>query len=288
MTMHPFPAPGAHPHTVVVPAPGPGCQQWAGAPSAVRLDDGSFVMAYRVRSNGDAVVIATSPDGERFESITRLENAHMGSSMTERPALIHLPDGRWRMYTCFATESHNFWKIGLLEADTPEALVTAEHRVIFRGDDTTWVKDPVVRFDGTTWQAWICCHLPDEQNEWDTMASAWATSKDGIEWDWHGQVLAGRPGMWDARGARITAVLPDGRVAYDGRRNAAENWFEKTGIAAPTGNDGQLSAISDEPVSTARYLDVVPLPDGGYRIFYEQVLPDESHELRTELIPPPA
>jgi len=98
-------------------------------------------------------------------------------------------------------------------------------------------------------------------------------------------VLAGRAGHWDARGARITTVLPDGRVAYDGRRTPDENWFERTGIAVPTGEKGNLRSISDEPVSTARYLEAVLLPDGSYRLYYEQVLPDESHELRTELIP---
>ncbi|WP_406276530.1 hypothetical protein OHT93_32685 [Streptomyces sp. NBC_00191] len=35
-----------------------------------------------------------------------------------------------------------------------------------------------------------------------------------------------------------------------------------------------------------RYLDVLTLTGGGYRIYYEARLPDESHELRTELIPP--
>ena len=35
-----------------------------------------------------------------------------------------------------------------------------------------------------------------------------------------------------------------------------------------------------------RYLEVLPLPGGGYRIWYEARLEDESHELRTELIAP--
>jgi hypothetical protein len=124
--------------------------------------------------------------------------------------------------------------------------------------------------------------VPDEE---DRMTTAYATSADGLDWEWHGTVLAPRPGMWDARGARLTTVLPDGRAAYDGRATKEENWFERIGLAGLTGNrPGELEQTNDDAAVDARYLDVLPLPDGRYRIYYESRLPDESHELRTELI----
>ena len=116
------------------------------------------------------------------------------------------------------------------------------------------------------------------------MNTAYVTSADGLTWNWHGAVLEGRAGMWDARGARVTSVLPDGRACYDGRATLEENWFERTGLARLDG-DG-LVHDNEEPVADVRYLDVLPLAGGGYRIYYEARLPDESHELRTELIEP--
>ena len=83
----------------------------------------------------------------------------------------------------------------------------------------------------------------------------------------------------------MTAVLPDGRASYDGRATKEENFFERTGLARPAGNPGRLVQDHDAPVSDVRYLDVLPLPTGGYRLYYEARLPDESHELRTELVP---
>ena len=117
------------------------------------------------------------------------------------------------------------------------------------------------------------------------MSTGYATSDDGVRWDWHGPVLGGRPGRWDARGARLTSVLPDGRASYDGRPTAAENWFERTGLAAPVGGGPELVAGDTGPVDV-RYLDVLALPGGGHRIWYEARLADETHELRTELLQP--
>jgi hypothetical protein len=269
----------------VVPAPGAGPQQWAGAPNAVLDDDGSVVLAYRVRAEEDFNVVARSADGERFTTIATFSRDSVGAAMVERPALVRLPSGGWRMYMCGATPASKHWWIGAVEAQDLEGLARAEVRMVFPGDELTGVKDPVVRRRDGLWEAWICCHPLDVPGAEDRMSTAYATSRDGLDWEWHGTVLAGRPGGWDARGARVTSVLADGRASYDGRATAEENWFERTGLAAPS-DSGALAAVDGPPVADVRYLDVLELPDGGYRIYYEARLPDESHELRTELIAP--
>lgn len=284
MTITGFPFPGSGTAAVAVAAPGPGPQRWAGAPSAALDTDGSFVLAYRVRDGADHNVVARSADGRQFTTVGVLTPDRFGASMVERPALVRTGSGRWRLYVSCATPGTKHWWIGVLEAADPEGLADASPRTVFPGDARTGVKDPVIRHDGRRWEAWVCCHPLNEPGAEDRMATGYATSNDGLDWDWHGTVLAGRPGTWDARGARLTSVLADGRASYDGRATAAENWFERTALAAPADAGPLMQPVADSPVIDVRYLDVLPLPDGGYRIFYEARLPDESHELRTESV----
>jgi hypothetical protein len=237
--------------------------------------------------DGASLVIARSDDGRSYTSVATLDKSRFGAMSLERPALVRTDDGRWRLYVCAATPESKHWWIDVLEADDPAGLADAPARVAFPGDESVGVKDPLVRRTGAGWEAWICCHPLDEPGEEDRMTTAYATSTDGLEWDWHGTALAPRPGHWDARGARVTAVLPDGRAAYDGRATKEENWFERMGLARLTGRrPGKLEHTNDAAAVDARYLDVLPLPSGGYRIWYEARLPDESHELRTELVGP--
>jgi hypothetical protein len=283
-----FPLPGSAPAAVAAPAPGPGHGFWSGSSSAALDADGSFVVAYRVREGvspegGASTVVARSEDGVELTTVATLDKSRFGAMSMERPALVRTDEGRWRLYTCCATPGSKHWWIDLLEADDPAGFAGAAPRTVFPGDDTVGVKDPLVQRVDRGWQAWICCHPLDEPDEEDRMTTAYATSADGVDWEWHGTVLAPRAGAWDARGARVTAVLPDGRASYDGRATKEENWFERTGLARHTGA-GRLEQAGDGPVADARYLDVLPLPGGGFRIWYEARLPDGSHELRTELI----
>lgn len=285
-----FPTPGSATPSVVVPAPGPGVGHWVGAPSAALAADNSIALAYRLRradQRGAAVVIVSSVDGVRTETVATLDKDRFGAESLERPALVRRPDGGWRLYVCCATPGSKHWWIDALDADDLAGLATAEIRTVFPGDDTVGVKDPVIRVVDGRWHAWICCHPLDVVDAEDRMTTAYATSDDGLTWEWHGPVLAGRPGEWDARGARVTAVLPDGRATYDGRATAEENFSERTGVADPV--DGRLVARAGEPVAAVRYLDILPLPaelGGGHRLYYEAPLPDGSHELRTEHVTP--
>jgi hypothetical protein len=283
-----FPLPGMGRAVVAVPAPGDGPGYWAGASCAALDADGSFVVGYRVRNGHDGIdqtVIARSADGETFTTVATLDQSRFGAQWMQRPAIVRTEQGRWRLYVCCGTPETKRWWIEVLEADDPAGLETAEARPAFPGDDRTGVKDPIVKLVDGRWHAWICCHPLDVPSAEDRMSSAYATSDDGWTWEWHGTVLTGRPGTWDARGARLTSVLRDGRAAYDGRASAEENWFERTGLAVRIGQDGRFTQVEDSPVVDVRYLDVLPLPEGGYRIWYEARLADESHELRTERTP---
>jgi hypothetical protein len=284
-----LPLPRPDDEVVVVPAPGQGPGHWAGAPSAARDGSGGWVIAYRVRTpvdRGAVVVVATSGDGEHLTSVAALRQDRFGAASLERPALVRLPDGGWRLYVSCATPGSKHWWIDVLEAEDPAGLAEAEPRTVLPGDELLAVKDPVIQRTAQGWQAWICCHPLDVPGTEDRMHTRFATSADGLSWSWQGTALAGRPGAWDARGARVTAVLPDSRAAYDGRATAEENFSERTGLAVASGGPGILVPQGNAPMAAVRYLDVVALDAGGYRLYYEAPLADGSHELRTATVPP--
>src|SRR4051812_27418990 len=96
-----FPLPRPDDEVVVVPAPGSGPGHWAGAPSAARDGRGGWVIAYRLRTpeqRGAAVVVATSPDGDHLTPAASLPQDRFAAESLERPALVRLPNGRWRLY----------------------------------------------------------------------------------------------------------------------------------------------------------------------------------------------
>jgi hypothetical protein len=245
-----------------------------------------------------ANVVARSADGVRFTPVAEVTKDRFGAESLERPALVRTPEGRWRLYVSCATPGTKHWWVDVLEADTVEGLADAPRRTVLPGDDRHAVKDPVVLHRDGRWHLWASVHPLDLPHHEDRMTTEYATSVDGLDWAWEGTALAPTPGRWDARGVRVSAVFdtPEGLAAmYDGRASAAENWEERTGLALAGGRPGFFAPVGEAPVAQSpdggrglRYLSLVTLPDGGYRLFYEATRADGAHELRTEVIAAPS
>ena len=284
---------------MVVPAPERGPGNWAGAPHAL-LDDGVYWLSYRVRratgperdqTRGVETVVASSTDGERFATVAAIDRDAFVADSFERPCLVPRPQGGWRLYVCCATPESKHWWIEAIDADDPSGFPTGERTVVFPGSAALGVKDPIVEAGaGDAWQAWVCCHPLTEPGEEDRMTTAYATSADGLSWDWHGDVLRPTRATWDQRGARMTTILSSGPlvVLYDGRASAEDNWFEQTGIARE--RNGALAADPGGPAARSpysdgalRYASAVPLPDGRTRFYFEAASPDGAHDLWTSV-----
>ena len=120
MTVDALPLPTYADAELVVPAPGNGPGNWAGAASAV-LHDGVFWLTYRVRrplaeGRGVSVVVARSDDGVRFVPVAEVRREHFGCESFERPVLTPLVNGGWRLYLSCATYDSKHWWVDSLTA----------------------------------------------------------------------------------------------------------------------------------------------------------------------------
>lgn len=285
---------------LVVAAPGADDGYWAGAPSAVSIA-GAVYLAYRLRrpvaaGRGYANVVAVSTDGLGFRTLCVVSADDLGCASLERPALVRRPDGGWRLYVSLSTPNSKHWRIDALDADTPDGLADGRRVTVWPGDEATAVKDPVVVLDpGGGWHAWICCHPLTEPGQEDRMTTRYAHSDDGHAWTWGDVVLTPPSTGWDRRGRRVAAITrhDDGTVTgyYDGRADAAENWYERTGIVRGRSIGGPLESLSPRAPAqsphgrhTLRYVTVADLGDGTRRAYFEAAAADGSNEIRTQVI----
>jgi len=284
---------------IVIEAPGDGPGNWAGAASAV-LVDGVYWLTWRNRrplteGRGVTVDVARSSDGVHFETVAEIGRDIFDCESLERPVLVPIPAGQgggWRLYLSCATWDSKHWWVDSLTAATPEELPQGTRQVVLAGDEEVAVKDPVITVspddagEACVWEMWLCCHPLTDPGHEDRMTTRRLTSADGLSWTDHGVVLGGRPGEWDERGARVTTPIGEDVFLYDGRPDAASNWFETTGVARWDGRrmvpDPEIGPIASPHSDGAfRYASAVPLPDGRIRYYVEAARADGAHDLIT-------
>ncbi len=285
---------------IAIGPPGAGSGYWAGGPSAALAEDGIY-LAYRLRrpigqGRGYAVALACARDGVNFHTLALVGKGELDTESLERPELVRLPDGRWRLYLSCATTGTRHWRVEAIDAAHPAEFDVRRREVVLPGDvRKRAVKDPVISLRDGTWHMWATIHPLADPLETDQMTTEYATSADGLDWTWHGTALCGRPGEWDSRGTRVSAVRFGERSVtayYDGRASAAANYEERTGVAigtdpvaltATSAPGAGPAAVSPYGSGGLRYLDLVDLPGGRTRLYYELAQPDGSHALVTEL-----
>lgn len=129
---------------------------------------------------------------------------------------VHRDGDGWRMwYGGQGRDGHD--RIHL--AESPDGAAWTKRGVVLDCEGANHVNDPsVVRVGGTWWMFYTVA----ERAEWDEIAAA--TSRDGVNWQKRGVVLAkGAPLAWDGAKVGRPSVLHEGgvfRLWYDGQPTA--------------------------------------------------------------------
>jgi hypothetical protein len=277
---------------------------WAGAPSVLLSEDGTFYLAARMREGvsprgrrGYEIRILKSADGRRFEPINRILREDAGVPGFERAALVRHPrTGKYRLYGCSPFERG--WAIlkfadaddpANFDARTARPVLTAEYP-----DDefarVTGYKDPVVLWDRGRWHMFVIGTDKVERIHH-------FTSDDGETWQPAAKTPVIENTGWHNFYTRPASVIPvtiGYMFVYEGSnlqwRDPVYNIA--TGLAYSPDLRTFIDLTPDEPLlksttpgdyHTWRYSHWLPVGDELF-IYYEAARPNNTNEIRLSVV----
>lgn len=293
---------------------------WVGCPGVLYDPvNGHFLLTYRERrprgnpatERGWRCAIAESLDGVHFTDIWEVEKADLNTPSMERFCVLPTAEG-YLLYLSYVDPADNRWRIDVVGAAEPSAFEVrnAVPALTAAGTGTEGVKDPYVMRIGPAVYLFASYAATEtlSRDQWEaahasadiyntgltTHPTGLATSLDGVEFQWHGEVLGVGSG-WDRYQTRLNSVARIGESwvgFYDGSRDASENYEERCGLAVSFDLRQWTRLTPDGPWVTGRhgsgsvrYLDAVPVGDDELWVYYEYARSDGTHELRMNRLP---
>ncbi len=278
---------------------------WAGAPSILLDDDGTFYMATRMREGdskrgvrGYENRILKSDDGKSFETIAQMKREEVGIPGFERPALVKVPEtGKYRLYFCSGIEGG--WSILRFEdADDPSAFDPRKWKVVLKPEQHTDVfshlrgyKDPFIFNVDGLWHMFVIGQYAQER-------MYHFASEDGDEWARVGEGPAMENVGWHNFFTRPACVVPMDvgfLVVYEG---SSTEWRDPdyniaTGLAySPdlrsiidlTPREPLLKSTTPGDYHTWRYSHWVKV-GGEMYAYFEASRPNTTNEIRLGVFP---
>jgi len=301
----------------IIEPPGSGQGYWAGAPSIIYDSDSSyFYLCYRMRrprgeGRGYENRIAKSKDGIHFDTVFTVKKEEIKTQSLERSSLIKGLDGIYRFYFSYVDPETNMWRVDYIEAPEVEEFNINNRKKLMTAPENglAAVKDPYVLVIGSTYYMFLSYAPQDSDLDESTKSrmhntgdvfttgitkscSGLATSLDGKNFTWQGDVLSPPEQGWDSYATRITSIMyvpPVFTAFYDGIPSVDSNYEEKAGLASSfnltdferiTKKGPRLTSPNES--GSLRYIDFVPYGDKVY-FYYEYTKEDGSHEVRLNI-----
>lgn len=297
-------------YTTVLKPDKEAAEYWAGAPSIVRDEEGTFWMAARMRSpehprglRGYEIRILRSSDGIQFEKVHSIHRENVPIPGFERPALLIDPiTNKFKLYACGPWQNGPWSIIKFDDADDPtqfkantaKPVIQAPPKQFERDVSVTEYKDPVIIYADGSFHCYVIGYI--RQNE----RIFHYTSTDGEHWEPVGDInepimdLSG----WHNFFIRPAAVLPMGigyLFIYEG---SSTTWYDPvynvvTGLGFTFDLQNIIDLTPDGPLVcsttpstfyTWRYSHWMVVGDEIF-VYAEVATPNQSHEIRLFRLP---